>query len=132
MELIKQALEPPYSMRGIVPDPPAIHQQAFCRAKEIEASCWSSARCFQNDAYCQIMMAKTRQVCTALLMKFPGPAAAGRRPQMPPAPPEKPATEDDNCFQFAKAEAKGDTDQTADGLHTNAFDVEPSGWHYFE
>jgi hypothetical protein len=132
MELIKQTLEIPYSVRGIVPDPTVIHQQAFCRAKEIEASCWSSARRFQNDDYYQIIMAKTRQVCSALLVKFPGPATIGRRPQMPPAPPEKPAKEDDSCFQFAKTSGKAESDQTTDALHTSAFEVEPSGWHYFE
>jgi hypothetical protein len=49
-----------------------ITKQAEARAKEIEAACWTHLHRPGNEAYNMVMMAKTRQVCFALIRNVIG------------------------------------------------------------
>jgi hypothetical protein len=92
IELIKKTLECLASLRREPPNPADISAQATARALEIEATCWTTFNRPANDEYNRAMMAKTRQVCMALIETAigTGPAAAHLQSllaQMRPAPP---------------------------------------------
>jgi hypothetical protein len=76
IDLIKKTLECLASVRRENPNPAEISQQALSRALEIEATCWTTLPRPANEDYNRVMMAKTREVCVALITNAIGPAPA--------------------------------------------------------
>jgi hypothetical protein len=123
VDLIKRTLECLASVRGEPMNSAEISRQALARALEIEAACWNSLRRPANEEYNRVMMAKTREVCMALITNAiaPRPDAnfvrsvlAGVRPPnrvtLPPVP-EKTGFQgeqpDDLFPQFATIDKDG-------------------------
>lgn len=69
MAMLKDTIERLERSVGAKSDEITIQKMAESRAMEIEASCWDAKKRLKSDEYGRLVMAKTKQVCLALINK---------------------------------------------------------------